>query len=198
MTILRLFIIALITSSQLVFSQSFPVHKIDSSFYADSCSLVIRDQINDYEEYIVYSKYGFWLQGPHFYFLGSKDGTWQAYRFIIHNKTSVFRTHNVYKIRREKIQIQPAQVNEMLGFLTAQSFWELQSDSLCQTERKINDSITEMVSDGCTDQFFIYSNGKYYDMQVYMVDFYQGLIPNQQKATFIHSRNKLLAIIHYR
>lgn len=193
--ILQLIIIFL-SISQLSFCQTFPVQKIDSTFKTASNPLLISDQIKDYDEYIVYTNYSAWTKEHISYFLGSKDGEWFAFRFFIDYKTDHYRTQKEYKIKKKKIRIKDSQVNEMFDFYTNEGFWELQKDSLFQRERKINDSLTEIlvVTDGSTDEFFISSDRKYFSISIYMVDYYQNAYPNNEKSIFILSRNKFISL----
>jgi hypothetical protein len=193
--ILQLIIIFL-SISQLSFCQTFPVQKIDSTFKTASNPLLISNQIKDYDEYIVYTNYSAWTKEHISYFLGSKDGEWFAFRFFIDYKTDHYRTQKEYKIKKKKIRIKDSQVNEMFDFYTNEGFWELQKDSLFQRERKINDSLTEIlvVTDGSTDEFFISSDRKYFSISIYMVDYYQNAYPNNEKSIFILSRNKFISL----
>lgn len=190
-------IMTFISVSQLSFCQTLPIQKIDSSFQIFSNPLLISNQIKDYDEYIVYTNYSAWTKEHISYFLGSKDGVWYAFRFFIDYKTDHYRTQEEYKVKKKKIRIKDSQVNEMFDFYSSQGFWELQKDSLFQRERKINDSLIEIlvVTDGNSDEFFISSNRKYYSISVYMVDYYQNAYPNNQKSIFILSRNKFISLM---
>jgi hypothetical protein len=182
--------------SNLIFCQTLPIQKIDSSFNCTSNSLMIGDKILDYDEYIVYTNYSSWTKEHVSYFLGLKDGKWHAFRFFIDYKTDHYRTQKEYKIKQKKIWIKDARIKEMFDSFNSQGFWELQTDSLFQRERKINDSLTEIlvVTDGSTDEFFISSDQKYFSIHVYMVDYYQNTCPNNQKSIFILCRNKFISL----
>lgn len=182
--------------SQLSFCQTLPVQKIDSYFITDSNSLMIREQIKEYDEYIVYTNYSAWTKDHISYFLGLKNGKWSAIRFFIDYKTDHYTTQKKYKIKKKKISIKDSQRDEMFEFINSKGFWELQKDSLFQRELKINDSLTEIlvVTDGSTDEIFISSDKKIYSINVYMVDYYQNVYPNSQKSIFILSRNKFISL----
>ncbi len=182
--------------SGVAFSQLIPIQKIDSVFKENNFSLSIQDQISEFDEYLIYRQYNSWTKSHILNFLGSKNGDWSAFSFFVNYKGNSYSEQKDFKIKKKKIKINDQQVKALFSYFDSTNFWNSQKDSLNNNERKINDSITEIIfhTNGIVDQFLISSKQNNYFISVYTVDYVQKELPDNHKLSFILCRNKYISL----
>ena len=147
---------------------------------------------NKYDQILSFTSSSYWSTQKIYIIYGQTNGKWERIKWTLKlddNKRPVRS-----KIR--KISFKQDEFQELLAFLDSLNFWEFDLDSLnLQKEIREDGSGTLwMKTDGTTDSFEVIKNGQHRLISSYEPEYFQKLIPVEQRRKFIDCRNKFLKL----
>ena len=193
----RMLIFSLFCLFNYVFGQKISILKIDSGFIDPYINFILKSQLAKYDEYFIYTNRSSWTKDQHFYCLAYQKDKFKSVEYFVDFKTDHYTTQKKFKIKKRKLRIIESEAQELFNYFEKLNFGHLVIDSLFKKDRKINDTLTEVlrITDGSTDVFNFYFDNTFYEIKAYEIEYYQKKMPNQAKSVFILCRNKFFTLL---
>jgi len=162
---------------------------------------------NEFEFMLAFHQVGYWNTGIKYTVLGYYQGNWTAFNWTIYYKSNKRTAENIRKTKRRKTIIKPNQLDRLFVTLDSNDFWNLNIDSLnvyTKTDTIINDSLSALgidaieyffnISDGDTWVFEVINNTEYRHLSSYEPEYFQEVIPIEERLKFMDCKKTFLSI----
>lgn len=176
----------------LLFAQDLPDVQTNLTTKESEKSLVRSEFGDTYEQIVSFTKYSYWNTEKVYIIYGKTNGKWVQIKWTL----KVDENKNVIRARKHKKSFNKAKFEELLTFFNSKNFWTFDLDSLNlhQAENEDGSSTLWTISDGTTDSFEVINNDHHRLISSYEPEYFQELIPVEQRRKFIECRKKFLSL----
>lgn len=173
-----------------LFVKSQNIPNFDETKIETEDSNFIKKIIRNYKTAILYKKDCYWSKAKNLVIVGQRKNKWKIVVLEAKLKKNAFPEED-YTYRRRKIKLNKTEVDTFFKTLSKNDFWALNKDSLRTQIKKLNDSMSTLITitDGCSDIFHLISDNRHRQSIAYMPEFYQSHLPNYHRYNFIKCRD---------
>ncbi len=185
-------LILLVFLSTSLWAQELP--HIESNISSDESekSRLWNEFSKQYEQILSFTKNSYWSSEQVYILFVKEEQGWKRLKW----KLNLDNDKKVIKSKVRKLSFNQNEFNELLDFFNMQNFWTLVLDSLNLHEefREDGSSTLWTKTDGVTDSFEIIKDDQYRLISSYEPEYFQDLIPVEQREKFIKCRDKFLKL----
>jgi len=179
------------------YSQKIPSVTSNSTFDDKESSIVYNRFNVEFDSFLSYHKYCYWSNKDTYLVFGYKDEEWKALKLTVKYAEEVPRKKTILRIKQNKIRVSEKELTKLIEYFTTNNFWTLENDSLNLHERRELDGTITLytATDGCSDNFETLSSGNFRLTSSYNAEYFQKLIPVNQREKFILCRDEMLRLL---
>ncbi|WP_258101409.1 hypothetical protein [Marinoscillum pacificum] len=153
-------------------------------------SIIWTEFSDEYDQVLAFSRNSYWSQQKVYIIYGRTNGQWERIKLTL----KLDGNKNIIRTKSRKLSFGEGKFQELLTFFDSRDFWNFELDSLNLHEEVREDGSGTLwtKTDGTTDSFEVISNGHHRIISSYEPEYFQELIPVEQRRKFIECRNEFL------
>jgi hypothetical protein len=145
-----------------------------------------------YDQILSFTRESYWNSQKIYILFGRTNGKWERIKWTL----KLDKDKNIIRTKIRKMSFMKDEFQELLTFFDTQNFWTFELDSLNLHEEVGDDGSSTLwtKTDGTTDSFEVLRNGQHRQLSSYEAEYFQELIPVEQRRKFIECRNKFWSL----
>lgn len=158
----------------------------------ESQNSIIRTEFSDeYDQVLSFARNSYWSEQKVYIIYGRTNQQWERIRLT----QKLDENKDIIRIKSRKLSFNEDKFQELLTFFDSQDFWTFELDSLNLHEeiREDGSSTLWTKSDGTTNSFEVINKGQHRLISSYEPEYFQDLIPVEQRKKFIECRNEFMS-----
>ncbi|MEP3390674.1 MAG: hypothetical protein ABJO02_20945 [Reichenbachiella sp.] len=175
----------------ILFGQDLPEVRTNLSTEESQNSIIWAEFSDEYDQVLSFSRNSYWSEQKVYIIYGRTNGQWERIKLTqkLDDNKDIIRT------KSRELSFNEDKFQELLTFFDSRNFWVFELDSLNLHEeiREDGSSTLWTKSDGTTDSFEVINIDQHRLISSYEPEYFQELIPVEQRRKFIECMNKFLS-----